>query len=88
MEHSCLVIVLVPVVAVESPCLLDMDGGGGMTMTYFHSNLILLLFNSLSKEKLGVKVVSDSLVNEIMRGIRANLETLLPDVGADGVRYA
>ncbi len=59
-----------------------------MTMTYFHSNLILLLFNSLSKEKLGVKVVSDSLVNEIMRGIRANLETLLPDVGADGVRYA
>eukprot|EP01084_Bolivina_argentea_P029012 53875_1 len=38
------------------------------------------------KEKLGVKVVSDSLVNEVMRGIRANLETLLPDVGVSGVR--
>ncbi len=53
---------------------------------YFHSYLTLLLFNSLCKEKLGVKVVSDSLVNEIMRGIRGNLDTLLPDVGADGVR--
>jgi nucleolar protein 58 len=40
-------------------------------------------FGSLIKEKLGLKVVFDDSVNELMRGIRANLDSLVTGLSAD-----
>ncbi len=78
--HTLLFSVLVTFMFEELPPPHQSRGG---RLIFIHTSPCC---NSLFKEKLGVKVVSDSLVNEVMRGIRENLETLLPDVGVSGVR--